>query len=1154
MKGNEKRKERQKFFSEARQAARKLSQEGAISRAAIAAQLGVSPRTIREWLGPVGTRIIHPKELRIEAAKLEKGGVGRADIERRLGVSRNALSRWLGPASTTVEGLKRQALRAQARNEAVRLAVEDGLSRSAIAKILKVPKATIRGWLGPATTAANYEELRVEAARLREEGLPRGAIAKKLGVSGNFVSKWVGANPNHEIRAKEIKELKPKVLQMAESDEGMSNAAIARKFGLSATTVGRWLNQARRISHKKKHIRYSDAVKQEAIRLLGTSLNRTEVARQLDVSLNVVSIWFRAALAEGVVAKPSPKKAKYEDFDFTWIKRECPEYAAWQEPMAEWLKSKYKNIGMIIRSLRRFIVHYLAGQSLPSTPAELMRRKTTPLPNFFMTVCQGDSGVSINNIVHNFLQWVLIRDFSVRADDGTPVPSPAFFNPVERVSSHGIPARNESDKEPLPYGYIADARRLLAQGAAFGDWTWAQTVLGDEGGHKAADWYEVREDEIDKNDPDCVWRLREFLSGGRPPVLEMWSPVRWVALLIKLQLPSRTFQVRMLDSGESDTWRYERGRWALNHGQFAEGKKEKTWAQGVFRRVRDSLGNENTVLYFNTNKTRDAMKAGKDKGLEIAWPDIREQSLDNQPYYWLEKVRNWQEKYNPISRRTAWITIPMATLGVTKSEVQLAGYPDACFLFRAAENKNAGKAHLPISNGEVNKAWYKLLAKLEERIAKTGTTHKDGSRVRLIKPDTEATTHFPLHCLRVSLITELATTGGMSMELMVKIAGHSRLLMTLYYTKPSFKYVQDALVSAAERLDANKENSVMSWLANAERDELMKRVVFNANDHFPSLMPEHPASRNPVGWMPMHHGMCLAGGNNASELEPSYVLKGCHNGGQPMPGKGKSAYSAVPGGARNCIRCRWFVTEPHYVPALSAHLGNIFYHFCETRVVAVKHEEALTKLKNEKYDAEKAETPFMKMDELNKTERLYEAAMARIVNLAKDIAACHQLIERCNALQSVTTKDATALVGIGDAMDVHAIVEETDSELLQLCGVCQNVEIYPELDAGKAVYRQSQFLDSLLMREGGIPFFMTLNENEQLKYGNAFMRKLAQQSDSTNSMIGFRRLCGLIDSGRSLTQALGVNVRDLLPAELEDYTKVTPIKVRKGASDAEDCC
>ena len=54
----------------------------------------------------------------------------------------------------------------------------------------------------------------------------------------------------------------------------------------------------------------------------------------------------------------------------------------------------------------------------------------------------------------------------------------------------------------------------------------------------------------------------------------MWSPVRAVALLIKLILPLRTHQIRLLDSGEADTWRYEKGKWRLNCGSLAQGNEK----------------------------------------------------------------------------------------------------------------------------------------------------------------------------------------------------------------------------------------------------------------------------------------------------------------------------------------------------------------------------------------------------------------------------------------------------------------------------------------------------------------------------------------------------------------------------------------------------
>jgi hypothetical protein len=88
-------------------------------------------------------------------------------------------------------------------------------------------------------------------------------------------------------------------------------------------------------------------------------------------------------------------------------------------------------------------------------------------------------------------------------------------------------------------------------GPHFRDWQWAQNALGVEIGRRGfngPDWFEVNEDQLDRSDPDCVWRQRLVKNRER---LELWSPVRWVAQLVKLPVPLRTFQVRMLDSGEA---------------------------------------------------------------------------------------------------------------------------------------------------------------------------------------------------------------------------------------------------------------------------------------------------------------------------------------------------------------------------------------------------------------------------------------------------------------------------------------------------------------------------------------------------------------------------------------------------------------------------
>lgn len=277
-----------------------------------------------------------------------------------------------------------------------------------------------------------------------------------------------------------------------------------------------------------------------------------------------------------------------------------------------------------------------------------------------------------------------MREFSETADDGHLLVSPAFRNPVPRMSRNGQPRRHESVHSPLPYGYIDELRQILAAGPHFRDWQWASGALGVElgkGRYGAPDWFEVTEEQIDRNDLDCVWRERNTRSGMR---LEMWSPVRWVALLVKLIMPLRTFQVRMLDSGEADTWRYADGDWKLNSGRLAQGSERCPLQQGVFRRSTLLADGEavSTMLNINTNKTADVAKSGSEKGYILPWPFGGPVHQD--VFYWLEKLRNWQEKYNPISHRTSWTELDGRYMDV-KSEVQLASYPDTCFLFRMPE-------------------------------------------------------------------------------------------------------------------------------------------------------------------------------------------------------------------------------------------------------------------------------------------------------------------------------------------------------------------------------------------------------------------------------------------------------------------------------------
>lgn len=789
-------------------------------------------------------------------------------------------------------------------------------------------------------------------------------------------------------------------------------------------------------------------------------------------------------------------------------------------------------MGDRLQALVCFFERYLIQQGLPLEPAIFFAHDTL-LPDFYRTACPDSFfGIKYNNIIHTFLNFVLVREFS----DGNAQRAilPAFRNPVPRISKSTLPKRDESVYSPLPYGYLDEMRQMLAAGPHFRDWQWAQSALGAELGKRgssAPDWYEVDEAQIDRNDPDCVWRVRKVSSNYRNgQILEMWSPIRWVALLVKLILPLRTFQVRMLDSGEADTWRFSAGGWSLNSSALAQGSEKHPLQQGVLRRKAQPFAGEATsvLLYINTNKTADIAKTASEKGYVLPW--LSGGPMYQDVFYWLEKLRNWQERYNPISRRTNWEELDGRFIKA-KSEVQLAGSPSTCFLFRMPEGGEEER-HLPLKETTLFPAWFQLLHALEQRLANRGETFHNGTPIQFLPPKEEQnqgrTTRFPLHSLRVSLITALALEGHVPFPILQKLVGHSRLLMTLYYTKPGASHIRDALLCAAERLEANKESSIQSFLLDTAYDDLLHTAICNSVPSLASAIPQHPSARNPLGWMPMHHGLCLVGGNT-TEVESNGGVGGCYNGGPNLGSASSPKYGPVPGGCRNCVRCRWFVTEPHYLPALVAHFNTLAYHFDEARNACITREHELQELKKQRSDAEDAGVPFSRIDVYRQSERLWESALSRFSNLAEDLVACWKLIERCKITLKASHGDGMQLLAVGTVFDVEAVFEETNSEMLQLAGVCESVEVYLDLDPGKAVLRRSQLLDAVLYRDDLSPVFMLLSEQEQLLAGNAFMRHLAQRMNPANPALGQREVIYLMDSGVSLSEYFDIDLSSLLP-------------------------
>jgi len=824
---------------------------------------------------------------------------------------------------------------------------------------------------------------------------------------------------------------------------------------------------------------------------------------------------------------------KRSDVKFHYILDLDPRMTEWRDLAHKWLNSQRINFGGKRAALDIFFSQYLIKHDLERNPYKFLRREY-PKPDFFDSVMarKGDEltvanyraatpgDIKFNNCIHDFLAWVLVEKLSVDDDNGNVLVPHEFHNPVQKRQHNGR-GLAETLKTPLPYRYIRELRSNLAQGQNFCNWTWAQQAIDKSGG--GGDWFVVDASLIDEGDRDCVFRKRltsryEQKRLHYPPeVIELWSPVRAMALYLKLELPLRTFQVRMLDSGEADTWRYDSGKWLLNISPLALGSEKRPSQRGVFHR---STSQEGAGFYINTNKTADIDKDENSKGYIIPW--TYEPVL-----YWLEKLRNWQENYNSIASPTPWRDLEGKHFGATTPHPSaLEERGASCFLFRNAAGTESDRCK-PICAGNVSRLWHLLLADLEKRCEAKGETLDDGSPIRFVDPEREHATYFPLHALRVSLITAYALEGSVPFPVLSKlIAGHARIIMTLYYTKAGKVHVTEVMQEAEKRVIENEKASCRRFLMEQSYREIEKRYAFNSPDALKAVSQQGSAVGfifEDKGICPVGGGMCDIGGGIQKECktDPS-----------------KNQYAPVSGypQERNCIRCRFFLTGPAFLPGLQAHFNWVSYKATECAERYARLEAQVMKMEDARMACEERGTLFTQRAELERLSRYYEEEAERANKLLTDFQSVVRLIEKCISIINSTDQDGVRLVATGGVSDIKYALCETESELYQLEVICEDAVIYPEIDAGKATLRRSQILDAMLQMSGRPPIFFRLDKEQQLRVGNEVMKLIQARTGSIKDATEFaecRRTLsniGLLDETVSLIEkaTAGVAFRQVI--------------------------
>ena len=787
---------------------------------------------------------------------------------------------------------------------------------------------------------------------------------------------------------------------------------------------------------------------------------------------------------------------KTTDFEFAHLLQINPGLLHWQELAAEYLSKQRGGISAKLKGVNFFLIDYVHAHGVELQPIIFLRRDSAkPLLSSARqqgatdeTGHQKTHRVKINNAVHDFLQWVLNDKLSIDDGHGNRIVPPHFHNPVPKLTFGGIATPSESVRSVLSIRYIKELRGLLAPGQNFRDWEWAHRATDSDSNRGYGDWFAVDPELVDKNDLDCVWRVRpatktELERGLGAEITELWSPARAMAIYIKLELPLRTTQVRLLDSGEADTWRYQNGKFVLNESALAVGSQKRPFQVGVFHRDARESG---ASLFVNTNKTADLNKPENKKGYVIPW-------THREVLYWLEKLRNWQERYNSIACPTPWTALEVKHLGSATSKEVLAERGSGCFLFRNAAGRGADKS-LPITKIPVSGLWYAMLAELERRCKNRGETLDDGSPIRFVVGEGSSESYFPLHSLRVSLISYLILDLQLPISVVSKlIAGHSRIIMTIYYTKLGVAYMAEVLSEAEKKsIEADKANH-RRFLMNATVEQIDKR--------FSSLAPSAAlaASKQPsaAAFIFEDKGICPVGGTM------------CDVGGDPIgnesDAKRRALFGPVPGypATRNCVRCRFFLTGPAFLPGLQAHFNEISYRTHETAERHSDLSDRAIELENERSHCEQFGGIFGGNQELEKVSQRMEAEAEAMGGLLNDMQACHYLIGRSIEILNKDKKGGVHLVPVGGISDIKFALAETNSEFHQLEVLCQSAVMYPEVDARRPTLRRSQILDCMLELNGKSPIFYRLSPDQQLKVGNAVVELIKSRAGTLKGAVEY---------------------------------------------------
>ncbi|RTR38190.1 integrase [Shewanella canadensis] len=761
------------------------------------------------------------------------------------------------------------------------------------------------------------------------------------------------------------------------------------------------------------------------------------------------------------------------------IKYFAPEWKEWTDTIVEFLKSA-KGGDTKAKDLCEFVREYIELNGFETSPLEYLTRGRTniqPMLELFEKVPVTRKKKWLFSI-NEFLNWI-IANYLILEDieTGEMTPIKGASNPFSHVNFDGELAPqtiNETNKLALPYQFVKSSREWILPPSSMLNKTSYSELHHLQ--RFPADWIPIDDTTlIDSSDPDCVTKI----EGGRT---FLWLPIYWTYTYALMQLPARGRQIIYCDSGEADTevadFKNDKVIWKRNRNNLAE----LTQQQSMISKTKDN----DFGVYYTSNKTNF-----NGEGYAIPFMPL-------ELAYWLIKLRKWQEKYNPITEPTKWLDCTRTNL----NEVQRKQKGINSFLFRDYQDNEPGT----FGGRLATRLAAALFFSSKEQLASAnyaGRSFKECHH-QLEQQESIALTPFKSqytpHSMRVSLINAYAYEFGMPLEVIMKLVGHSSIVMSIYYLKSdkTGANIRERIQLGEKQALSNGADTLRNFVESQRIEECKNQLIANNPDFLQTINNARPAS----SYLFKDFGICPVGGAF------------CDEGGAPVAMKANIYHPVNAGylGEQNCIQCRFFVTGPAFMMGLSALFNEVSlavntqshrYAKLEnqlnetvTQIEVLSNQiyqhklqsEQLTKLEREK---QQLQTLRRKLNsEIETRAKKMDLYMSDMNSTHKHLISCQKVINQekqqdSSKLQLIVPHEFEISFELNDV-----------SGFQQLSEVCENAELYHSCSDELAVTRRSQALDKMLLKNGMNPQFVFLTEEQQLVVGNQMTQLMISRLQS----------------------------------------------------------